>query len=309
MLVMLFPARPINNINDKHTFMALFTKDTVCTYAYDGFMIRLFFDPELDDWCAASMTKDDASTAFWNSDKSLSAMFWEAIQESEFTVGTLHKSMTHYFNVRHPDHIHVIASPRACVEYLYSYDGNRYIDSDTRRTLSKEFVMYLLDKDYTTFPDIRGLVTINSTGVFKYDFPFFTRFEKALGNDPNIYKRILSLMITNNRDYVKILTQWAANNDYTECIDFITDARANFNELFQDILDSYIDSHVRKSVYFGSAYLYYKILKMLHGKYMRTFMPIRVSDVETCFFELSVSARWNLLDTFLSLKCIDDVFL
>lgn len=172
--------------------------------AIDGTLMRYAYFPELKQWVLSTVNKEDASDAYWLSQKSFKEQFDE-IPDLKLDTTKFDTNHVHLFVMCHPDNINVVAHTKPIVYHTTTYDRTSMTEIECDLGLSKpitrdvplELIPKITRDDLQLPITSAGIVVVQTHNGITYRYRFeaggYTMAKKLRGNSNNIDYLLLDL--------------------------------------------------------------------------------------------------------------------
>lgn len=242
----------------------------------EGSLIKVFYHNF--SWVISTSHKINASMSFWNSDKSFKELFYEALEEVNFTLENLDHGHCYSFILQHPENF-------ICKDITIPFTSlvNKINLTDfTETNLSSGF---FLEKPLSETKDLDVLVYVGNERVKILSNKYIDQ-KKMIGNN-SLKMAYLSALLQGNeqdiRDHLK------SQKRYFDSIDLHI---SNEIELLYDV---YVSRHIEKKrmdIYPRHKKMIYK----LHGEYLESRIPISQEIVKGMMFSLNARTLSRVID-------------
>lgn len=236
-------------------------------------------------WFTATTKCIDGKFSYW-SDKTFDELFWDNFDHSI----ELDTAFTYVFILKHTNNRIVVKHSQNELVFVCRINNSSFEEDSTNiayKMNSTTTPIKQVDKvvcDTIQFPleqyfieSKRGLLfkfVINDFIVtFKYDFDFYTRVKLIRGNVPLIRER-----------YLELLGKPKELNDlrffYNEHYFLFTYIDHHMNNLYKQIHQMYIESHIKHKLLVTDNHPFFQTLRQLHGHYKKHNTPITLDIVK-----------------------------
>lgn len=236
-------------------------------------------------WVTATTKCIDGKFSYW-ADKTFYELFWDNFDNSI----ELDTAFTYVFILKHINNRIVVKHSKNELVFVCRINNSSFEEDFTNiayKMLSTTTLIKQVDKvigDTIQFPleqyfieSKRGLLfkfVINDFFVtFKYDFDFYTRVKLIRGNVPLIRER-----------YIELLGKPNELNDlryfYNEHHLLFAYIDHNMNNIYKQIHQMYIDSHIKHKLLVTDNHQFFQTLRQLHGHYKKHNTPITLNIVK-----------------------------
>ena len=254
-------------------------------YSEDGTVIRLY--NYNNKWYTATTKCIDARKSYWSSEKTFDDMFWEIFTQSSYNLDHLDKNCTYTFIIIHTDNRIVVNHTFNHLVYINSINNTTKIEDYINHFSSSPFDKYIRTTRYIESVDYpldnyflqtkRGIIikflNKNNWVIYQYDFKNYTIVKNIRGNVPLIRMRYLELL--NEPEKLAILEY-----NYTEYYMLFTMIAYCMNNLYKEIHQLYVNSHIKHSITVTEDHKLFRCMKQLHGIYKKQNIIITLDEVK-----------------------------
>ena len=263
-------------INLDSDFISFEPKNVKYEYCEDGTIIRYF--NYNNNWYTATTKCIDARKSYWSSEKTFNDMFFDIVGDNTYDFS---KDKTYIFILKHTENRIVVKHNENELVFVMSINNMTQEENEMDNSHFKHPIKLLIEqnKSLNDFYNSkqRGIIVkiYNEKKyweLYKYDFKEYTEKKNIRGNIPLIRMRYLELL---NDPNLPLLEKY-----YSENVLLFTMIKHCLNNLYKQVHQLYINSHVKHQITITNDNPLFQTLKQLHGFYKKTGNIITLDQVK-----------------------------